>query len=110
MQCAVQNVREMMFEGCSFGFWLVGRMFEVFYYFYVFFAARFSLEGCLLCFLALVRFVFSGGTKIRFSYRKKHSGLNITNSLQKSANFVLLFLFSLNALFVRSFPYTESLV
>lgn len=30
--CNVQNVREMMFEGCSFGFWLVGRMFEVFFF------------------------------------------------------------------------------
>lgn len=51
MQYAVQNVREMMFEGCSFGFGWLGECLKYFI-FYVFFAARFSLEGCLLCFLA----------------------------------------------------------
>lgn len=38
-----------------------------------------------------------------FLTEKKHSGFNITNSLQKSANFVLVSISPLIALF-RSFP------
>lgn len=53
MQCAVQNVREMV-EDVQFLVGFFGRMFQVYIFFNFCSAARFSLwgsfVGCLLCF------------------------------------------------------------
>lgn len=95
---------------------LVGWLGECLKYIFLFFvAARFSLFVggvafwvfllgvfyALACFFLERKLDFHGLKK--YFLQKKHSGLNITNSLQKSANFVLVSISPLIALFLDPF-------